>query len=466
MNCVANRNGSFVLSTLLNLLSLSAFAASNGVTVMAQESPKTYRRFEVLDQGDRLAEMKITEETVVPRWARDVSQTEFVWLTEGNEKPRFDSPLVFVRSPVDPDQPFGDHNHQPSITWLQNGDVMAIWYSTSSESGTELTVLASRLRAQADQWDPSSEFFKAFQRNMHGSAIFHDGAGTLFHINGMGTLGGRGWAKLALLQRTSLDNGVTWTTPRAIGPEYTTRHQVISGTLRTSQGFLIQCCDADPGPNGGTAIHVSRDGGKTWSDAGYGADKPEFLTGGQGLGTVAGIHASVVELANGDLLALGRGDTIEGHMPQSVSRDMGQTWEYKPSPFPPIGGGQRLILRRMNEGPLLFVSFTSGNRNQPEANPQPFIDQQGQTFAGHGMYAAVSFDDGVTWPLRKLLTPGSGNWDGGAHTKEFIATPTRAEHAGYLASTQTPDNTIHLISSRLHYRFNLAWLLEGYTGPK
>ncbi|HCZ02599.1 MAG TPA: hypothetical protein DHV39_04180, partial [Verrucomicrobiales bacterium] len=57
----------------------------------------------------------------------------------------------------------------------------------------------------------------------------------------------------------------------------------------------------------------------------------------------------------------------------------------------------------------------------------------------------------------------AGDWNGGAWTQEFTATPTRAEHAGYLAATQTPDNVIHLISSRLHYRFNLPWLLEGVS---
>ena len=46
-------------------------------------------------------------------------------------------------------------------------------------------------------------------------------------------------------------------------------------------------------------------------------------------------------------------------------------------------------------------------------------------------------------------------------TRRCVATPTRAEHAGYLAATQPPDRVIHLISSRLHYRFNLPWLLEG-----
>lgn len=33
-----------------------------------------------------------------------------------------------------------------------------------------------------------------------------------------------------------------------------------------------------------------------------------------------------------------------------------------------------------------------------------------------------------------------------------------AEPRGYLAGTQTPDNMIHLITSRFYYKFNLAWL--------
>jgi hypothetical protein len=50
--------------------------------------------------------------------------------------------------------------------------------------------------------------------------------------------------------------------------------------------------------------------------------------------------------------------------------------------------------------------------------------------------------------------------DGGGNTHEFVMDDTHAESAGYLAATQTPDGVVHLISSRLHYRFNLAWLEE------
>jgi hypothetical protein len=263
------------------------------------------------------------------------------------------------------------------------------------------------------------------------------------------------------LIRTSNDNGVTWTPPRAIDNRLIARHQVISGTLMTKDGVLMQNCDAAPGGNGGTALHISRDGGRTWTDPGEGKPKPSFTEGGKGEGTIAGIHAKVAELGDGRLLAFGRGDAIDGRMPMSISADLGGTWTYKASPFPPIGGGQRLVLKRLREGPLLFVSFTSGKRSRPEANGMTFTDQKGNTFTGHGMYAAVSFDDGKTWPVRKLLTPGEGEFDGGAWTRRFTATPTRAEHAGYLAATQTPDGVIHLISSRLHYRFNLPWLLEG-----
>lgn len=38
---------------------------------------------------------------------------------------------------------------------------------------------------------------------------------------------------------------------------------------------------------------------------------------------------------------------------------------------------------------------------------------------------------------------------------------THAEPRGYLAATQSPDKVIHLVSSRLHYRFNLAGLMES-----
>jgi sulfatase modifying factor 1 len=420
---------------------------------------QTYRHFEVEEVAGRITAMRPIPEEDPPRWARGVSPAA-IERPVGSEAPTafFAKPIPFVVPPQDEGEPFHPHNHQPSVAWLANGDLLAIWYSTGRETGTELTVLASRLRAGAKNWDPAGEFFKAPRRNMHGSSLFHDGKGTLYHFNGMGPERGTGWANLALLLRKSTDHGVTWTAPRAIGPKVEGRHQVISGTLLTREGMLIQPCDATPEGEGGTALHISSDAGATWTDAGAGKPAPVFAEGSRGEGIIAGIHAGVVELSDGRLLAFGRGDSIGGCMPQSMSSDRGRTWTYGAGPFPPIGGGQRLVLLRLREGPILFVSFTSGDRKQPRAHGLTFIDDHGRSFTGYGLYAALSFDDGLNWPVRRLLTPGEGDYDGGAWTGRFTATPDQAEHAGYLAATQSPDGVIHLLSSRLHYRFNLAWL--------
>ncbi len=423
------------------------------------------RHFQVDERDGGIAAIRPVPEAAAPRWARGVSQQPCDWPAPAAGAPVFLPPIPFVVPPVDAGEPFHPHNHQPSVAWLSNGDLLAVWYSTREETGTELTVLAARLRRGAAAWDPAAEFFKAAGHNMHGSAVFHDGAGTIHHLNGIAPAGARGWQRLALLHRTSRDHGATWSAPRAVGPLYQQRHQVVSGTLLTRGGTLVQPCDAVPGGHGGTALHLSRDGGETWADPGQGRSAPRFAAGATGAGTIAGIHAGVAELADGRLLAFGRGDPIAGRMPQSVSADAGTTWAYSASPFPPIGGGQRLVLRRLREGPLLFVSFT-GPRGNPLARGLEFTRADGTVVRGRGLFAALSDDDGTTWPLRKLLTPGAGTFDGGAWTGTFTATPCQAEPAGYLAATQTPDGTIHLLSSRLHYRFNLAWLRQPAAAPR
>ena len=388
-------------------------------------------------------------------WAQEVSQTRFDWSEKPTgDQPCFTDPKPFIHVP-DPDQvpTFGKHNHQPSITWCPNGDLLAIWFSTYSERGREMTVMASRLRCGHDEWDRPSEFFNAPDRNLTGAALYNDGQGQLHHFNGLAAAGT--WGPLALVMRTSTDNGYTWSVPRLIGPEHQNRHQVISGTSRTQEGYLIQPCDAVPGGSGGTAIHVSRDGGQTWNDPGVGKPKPEFANGQTGA-WIAGIHAGVVQLRDGRLLAFGRGDTIDDRMPMSVSKDMGETWIYSPSPFPPIGGGQRLVLLRLREGPLFLASFTGDRKDQP---PMEVTDTTGQKRSVTGLFAVVSLDEGQTWSNIRLIShDGPDRQLETANETLFTMGISTAEPGGYLAGCQCPDGLIHLISSKQHYTFNLAWL--------
>ena len=78
-----------------------------------------------------------------------------------------------------------------------------------------------------------------------------------------------------------------------------------------------------------------------------------------------------------------------------------------------------------------------------------------------GMYCALSFDDGETWPFRRLVSDGGPDrvieaMDG----LPCLMGPGNAEVNGYLTACQSADGRVQLISSSNHYSFNLAWLVD------
>lgn len=350
-----------------------------------------------------------------------------------SDEPYFEGPRPYIKLQPTERGPFYYHNHQADITELPNGDLLAIWYTTKSETGRYLAQAASRLRYGNDNWEPASIFWNVPDRNDHGNALWWDGDKTVYHLSGMSVAAT--WGPLAMLMRTSTDNGVTWSDARLINPNHQNRNQVISSMIKTHEGDLIVTADDGTEAEGGTAIHVSKDGGKTWTDPG---------------GTIAGIHASVVQLKDGRLLAIGRGGNINGKMPKSISSDMGKSWEYSASEFPPIRSTQRTVLLRMKEGALFFASF---------ADNRMFKDMDGNEYHGSGLFAAVSYDEGETWPVKKLIAPKSNkSWMVTARNRKFLWTPHTAEPRGYLAGTVAKNGFVHLISSTQHYEFNLKWL--------
>lgn len=384
------------------------------------------------------------------RWAREVPQNRHDWppQTDSN-RPYFRGPREYVKIPPNSDGPmFSRHNHQPAITGCPNGDLLAIWYTCRNEDGRELAVVASRLRRGQDEWEAAAPFWDAPDRNDHGNALWWDARSTLYHFNGLGTDGT--WGKLALVLRTSTDNGATWSPARLINPKHGLRHQVIAGPFQTATGAIVLACDAVTGGHGGTAVHISQDGGQTWVDPGADQPAPKFAEGTSGA-WIAGIHAGVAELKDGRLLALGRGDSINGQMPRSISSDGGRAWTYSASGLPPLGSGQRLVLLRLKEGPLFLASF---------AREMTLTNAAGQPVRVSGLFGALSYDEGETWPVRRLITDDgpARELDGGGNTRKFVLGPTTAEPRGYMAGTQTPDGIIQLISSKQHYAFNVAWL--------
>jgi formylglycine-generating enzyme required for sulfatase activity len=389
-----------------------------------------------------------------PLNARNVRQDDVIFKPLDARIPVFSGPEPYVKIPASSFGPlFSTHNHSPSITECPNGDLLAVWYSCVDEGGSELCNVASRLRLGAKEWEPASPFWDGADVNDHAPKIWWDGDRTLFHF-------ARG--RDENLVRTSTDNGATWSTARVIQPVGEFGNQL----LRLKDGTLVLGNDSRQ-----CSLVFSQDHGKTWAFNDVAQRPSDFRDGGQGV-RYPGIHAPMVQLADGRIMLVSRNDKEEDQAkfdfktPMSFTADLGKTWTYKTTEFPAISSVQRAAMIRLREGPILFCSFTDQWRDWKKRKGMTFKAADGKEFTGFGMFAAVSFDDGKTWPVRRLITPGGNDrMVNGIDRVEFTMNDTMAEPCGYLAATQTRDGKIQLITSKNHYVFNLAWVKQLPTAP-
>ena len=375
-----------------------------------------------------------------PMNAQNVSQQPAHIVLQAAEVPFMEGPRYYRPIPEGQVGPlFAKHNHSPAITECPNGDLLAIWYSCVTEPGPELCNAASRLRFGAKDWEAPSPFWDGPDVNDHAPKLWWDGDKTLLHL--VFVHGAQN------IVRTSTDNGATWSKAGL----FPMSGEFGNNIIRTREGVLAISLD-------GASLVISRHNGQTWTETGAKRSKMELNPGASGP-CIAGIHAPLVQLADGRLMAMGRLDDVADQerfgfkMPISYSGDLGETWSYAASEFPVVSNTQRPVLLRLQEGPIVLCSFTDQARELKKGlsgKCMAFRSTEGD-FSGVGLFAAVSHDEGKTWPDRRLITPGRS---------------AKADTNGYLAVTQTRDGRIQLITSSKHYTFNLAWIKQLPAGPK
>ncbi len=348
------------------------------------------------------------------------------------DKPYFRGPYKYVKIPREAVGPlFSCHNHDPAIVECPNGDLIVCWYTCANEGDRELAQAASRLVWGQVEWQPASGFWDAPDRNDHAPAMWYDEkTNKIYHFTGVAADAGHG--TMAMMMRSSDDNGATWSVSRAIMPDFSHGHQLSEPIFRLHDGTIVLVVD------GRDTLWLSGDDGLTWTNPG---------------GDIPGIHAGVVQLDDGSLLAMSRRDYDDASMPVSISRDFGKSFTTHLGEFQPVAGGQRLVLLKLREGPLFLASFAN------IGDGLEITDSSGAKRNVFGLFAALSDDDGKTWKYKRLITDdGPGRQiectDGGAirysaHSSEF---------RGYLGGCQSSDGLVHLISSRNHFAFNLKWL--------
>jgi hypothetical protein len=395
---------------------------------------------------------------------RDVNQREKTWCPPSNpDEPSFEDGIEFIARPSEPmTLPYWGRHHVPSLTWCENGDMLATAFTAPADNSDQMAILITRLRDGHTQWDPPAPFFIAPDRNVTSATLFHAGGGEIHHYNG---LSGFTCGDFSMIKRISTDNGTTWTRPRIVHeyPVVPVSMETFTGQPRLwphmdivtlDDGRLIMPSDVGGGHDRGTVLFGSNDNGESWSErTRFGWQPEQFAKPGGEAGWIAGIHAPFVVLDDGPYFAFGRTNNMDGRSPLSFSSNQGRTWTYRPSTFPPLFSGQRPVLTRLKEGPLLLVSFSGKPSQEAGRMPVSIIDSAGKRRQFQGMFAALSFDEGKTWPHVKLIPRDSDH-------------PDVADGGGYLSCVQTPDHVIHLLSSHRYYRFNLAWLKQPHPASK
>jgi hypothetical protein len=183
----------------------------------------------------------------------------------------------------------------------------------------------------------------------------------------------------------------------------------------TKDGAIVLACDGDLHKD--ERLIVSRDHGETWKVAKGDIRK----SAGKGV-----IHPAIAPLKDGTIVSFLRGPDP---MPMALSKDLGDTWEIKPTPFPGISGGMKATALRLSSGALLLCSIDAKKRILPDSRT----------------YAALSLDDGKTWP----------------HVRQVEGV------GGYMSLAQAPNGVIYLFGSRMGCAaLNEAWLKEGKSLPE
>jgi len=328
------------------------------------------------------------------------------------------------------------HNHSPGLAVLPNGDLLAIFFSSSAsfaEYWPNVTFVATRLRFGSEQWDTPEPFYDFPDVNDQTALLWNDSGVLRLFTGGVG-LGG-----VPFRMSTSTDNGASWSEirfPILVGDIRGFYPQPINSAFRDSDGTMYIPSDAI---GGSSLLWASRDDGQTWFDTG---------------GRTGGRHTTLALLKDGSILGMGGKSTdIDGYMPKSISKDRGKTWEINKTPFAALGSNQRPTLIRLASGRLFFAGdYQHYNGKQPKGITE------------HGCYVALSEDEGQTWTVKTL--PGTLPHEAKVlpGLKEPWGAPKHdAGTLGYSVAKQAPNGVIHLITTMnhpaLHFEMNEAWIL-------
>ncbi len=317
-------------------------------------------------------------------------------------------------------------NHACCMSECDNGNLICVWFAGSDEGNGDISVALSQFDAEKGVWSEAHQITSDEQRAEQNPALFRHPNGELWLVYpaqmSRQAMSGETFNlqyTAVVRKKVSKDNGNTWGPEEQMFPEtgVFTRQpiQVLSNGRWILSTWL---CFNDDTKNGSdiTVFRISDDEGKNW----HSVEVPD---------SHGCVHANVIELEEGKLLALFRSRSAD-YIYLSKSEDYGEHWtEPKPTELPNNNAGLSAI--RLASGRIAVVY-----------NEQSFNDDRNiimWPFERSSVTIAVSEDQGKTWPSRRVVEPGEGFCGKGNLRSNF-----RYEYP-YLF--QAADGTLHICYS-------------------
>ncbi len=295
----------------------------------------------------------------------------------------------------------GNYKHPSTITELDQGDLYLAYYGGAGEYATETHVYGSRLKKGSRRWSAPVRIAGSPFYSMGNPVLWQapDGVLWLFYVVRPGST----WSTSRIGAKISRDRGVNWSDSFVVSWE--AGMMVRSRPILLADGaYLLPVyheTGSDPdrtAPDTSSVFLRFDPATRVWTES------------NRVYSRLGNLQAGVVETAPGRLLALcRRGGDYEpgddGFVVQTESTDGGRTWTPGvETAFPNPNAAVDLL--RLANGHLLFIYNDSANDRTPLA-------------------AAISTDAGKTWPHRRNLASGPGDF-------------------AYPTAIQTRDGRIHV----------------------
>lgn len=283
--------------------------------------------------------------------------------------------------------------HAPALLELENGDMLCAWFAGSFEGSKDISIVCARLKNGSTSWEEPIKVSNDSERSEQNPSLFvgPDKAMWLVYTAQMDRMEGKDNMQFTSIIRCqkSFDNGYTWSEPELLfsreGSFCRQPIQVLENGRWIFGNWV--CTDSKLGLTGDpTVFQISDDEGQTW--------KTVEMPNSNGR-----VHANVVELENGHLIALMR-SRFADNVYISESFDFGDSWS-EPAPTVLPNNNSSISALKLESGRIAIAY-------NPTCTPVPTEGVAAWPGLRCPVAVALSEDGGKTWPMIRLMERGEG----------------------------------------------------------